>query len=276
MRTLKLLALLIAGGFIIGCGGGQSKGGDSDKSSYEQLQELEANLTKAMNDVVAPIDQVDAMVTKLTEVPTKYKLSPEDFKAFAGSLMAGATSVPGSVDAKAAADLKSFAGDFSAFKTSLMNSGENATALVGEVTAAIAKVPVLAGKVAAEAALVKNNPFKSKEEKAAAAKQAADVKALETKVLAQVKAMQGKVGGLPARAAAAVAKFGLAMKKAGIASVAAAAATPGSIKDDAKNAAKDTGKAVTDSAAGAVDAAKGAGEAAAEGAKEAVNEAKSE
>jgi hypothetical protein len=257
MRALKFVSLVFAGSLIVGCGGGQSKGGDSDKSSYEQLQELESNLNAAMNKVVEPIDQVDAMITKFTEVPTKYKLSPADFKAFAGSMMAGAASVPGSVDAKAAADLKSFATDFSSFKAGLMKSPDNVKALLGEVTGALAKVPLLAGKVAAEAALVKNNPFKSAADKAKAAKQVADVKALETKVLAQVKEMQTKVAGLPARAVAAVAKFGSAMKEAGLGSVSAAVATPGSIKDDANNAVKDTGKAVTDSAEKAADAAQG-------------------
>jgi hypothetical protein len=257
MRALKFVSLVFAGSLIVGCGGSQSKGGDSDKSSYEQLQELESNLTAAMDKVTGPIDQVDAMMTKLTELPTKYKLSPDDFKAFAGSVMSGAAAVPGSVDAKAAADLKAFGSDFSSFKAGLMNSPDNVKALIGEVTGALAKVPLLAGKVAAEAALVKNNPFKSAEDKAKAAKQATDVKALETKVLAQVKAMQSKVTELPARAAAAVAKFGSAMKEAGLGSVSAAVATPGSLKDDANKAASDVGKAATDSVENAADAAKG-------------------
>ena len=153
--------------------------------------------------------------------------------------------------------MKSFANDFSAFKAGLMNSPDNVKALLGEVTGALAKVPMLAGKVTVEAELVKNNPFKSAADKAKAAKQVADVKALQDKVLAQVKAMQTKVTGLPVRAAAAVAKFGVAMKNAGLGSVSAAVATPGSLKDDAKNAANNAGKAVTDSAEGAVDAAKG-------------------
>ena len=81
MRALKLMSFVFAGALVVGCGGGQSKG-DSDKSSYEQLQELEGNLTAAMDKVVGPIDQVDTMIDKFTNLPTKYQLTPADFKAF--------------------------------------------------------------------------------------------------------------------------------------------------------------------------------------------------
>ncbi len=256
MHKFKWFLMLMAASLVFGCGKGGKKG-EADKSSFEQLQSIEADLNAAMSKVTGPIDQVDVMITRFTELPTKYKLSPDDFKAFAASMMAGQAAVPGGVDAKTAKELKGFATDFTAFKDGLMNSPANVKSLMGEVTAAVAKVPVLAGKVAAESAIVKANPFSTKDAKAKAAKQEADVKTLQTKVLGQVKQIQNKVMGLPGRATGAVAKFTKAMSSAGITSLNSLKATPGAIEKDAKDAAKDAAKSTVDSAKDAAEAATG-------------------
>jgi len=255
MRTFKIVMTLLAATMLVACGGG--KKGSSDKSSFEQLEAMEAELVSAVDKVTGPIDQVDSMITRFTELPTKYKLSTDDFKAFAGSIFAGKAAVPGGVDAKTATELQGFAKDFGGFKTSLMNSPDNVKSLVAEVAGALVKVPLLAGKVAAEAAITKANPFSSKEAKAKAANQEKSVKALQARVLGKVKEIQKKVMGLPKRAIGAVGKFTAAMQKAGISSLKAAAATPAAVKDDAKKAAKDAAESAVDSAKKSAGAATG-------------------
>ena len=143
MHTFKIAMTLLAATMLVACGGG--KKGGSDKTSYEQLESLEAELVSAMDKVTGPIDQVDTMITRFTDLPNKFKLSPDDFKACAGSIFAGQAAVPGGVDAKTATELKGFAKDFGGFKTSLMNSPDNVKALVGEVAGALVSIPLLAG-----------------------------------------------------------------------------------------------------------------------------------
>lgn len=255
MRNLKILMLLLAATAMVACGG--KKSGSADKSSYEQLEAVEADLVTAMEKVTGPIDQLDSMIVRFTELPNKYSLKPDHFKEFISSVVAGQAMVPGNVDDKTKTALKGFAKDFGGFKTSLMNTPDNAKALVAEITAALAKVPVLAGKVSAEVAIIKANPFSSKADKAKAKAQEKNVKALQDRVLGKVKEIQNKAMGLPQRAIGAVAKFTAAMKKAGISSLAAAKATPKSIKDDAKKAASDAAENTVDSAKKSAEAATG-------------------
>ena len=119
MRTLKIIMTLVAAMAMVACGG---KKGGSDKSSYEQLEAVEANLVAAMDKVTGPIDQLDVMIVRFTELPGKHSLKPADFKEFISSIVAGKAAVPGGVSAATKTALEGFAKDFGGFKASLMNS----------------------------------------------------------------------------------------------------------------------------------------------------------
>ncbi|MEE2788932.1 MAG: hypothetical protein VX589_16465 [Myxococcota bacterium] len=250
MRFSNLISALAIAGLFVGCGG--SSGGsakEDNRTSFEKLEAMEGELNAAVDKVMAPVDNVDKMITEFAEAPAKYKLSAADFKNFASSMFSGGElALPAGLDEKAAADLKGFATSFTDFKNSLMNSPDNAKALVGTLAEALVQVPALTAKVAAESAVVTANPFASAEDKAKATKQQADVKALADSLQAKIKEIQTKATALPPKAASAVGKFTKAMMDAGISSLGAA-------KDAAAEAKGDAGEAATDAADTAKDSA---------------------
>ena len=97
--------------------GGSSKKGDAEaadeRSSIEKLEAMSSELQAEADAVMKPIDEMDGILNQLTELPTKYKLTPADFKAIAqGIIDGGELKMPPSMDAKAAADISAFAGRF--------------------------------------------------------------------------------------------------------------------------------------------------------------------
>ena len=260
MRISNMISALAIASLFVGCGGSAGDSGKEDnRSSYEKLEAMEGELTTAVDKVMAPVDNVDKMIAEFAEAPAKYKLSAADFKNFATSMFSGGElAVPAGLDEKATADLKGFASSFTDFKNSLVSAPDNAKALVGTLAEALVQVPVLSSKVAAESAVVTSNPFASAEDKAKAAKQKADVKALADRLQAKIKDIQTKASALPPKATDAVGKFTKAMMEAGIASIGAAKAAAAEAKDDATNAASDAADSAKDAAGDAADTAKDA------------------
>ena len=97
MRISMLISAFAMAGFLAGCGGGSGGGKEDNRSSFEKLEAMEGELQAAVDKVMAPVDQVDAMITEFTEAPTKYKVSAAD-KNFAASMFAGALAVPAGLD----------------------------------------------------------------------------------------------------------------------------------------------------------------------------------
>ena len=79
MRISLFISAFAVAGFLVGCGGSSGGGKEDNRSSYEKLEAMEAELQAAVDKVMGPIDQVDTMITNFTEAPTKYKLSATDF-----------------------------------------------------------------------------------------------------------------------------------------------------------------------------------------------------
>jgi hypothetical protein len=245
---MRILALTFITAFLIGCGAGGS-GGGSEPSDFEKLSSLEANLQAEFDKLEAPINQVDAIATRLAEMPTKFKLKAEDYKDFIVSIFGSeGMKVPGGLDAAAATELKAFGTDFKAFKEQLMATPDNVTSLVTTLATTIVEVPALIIKIEGSAALTQANPMASAKSKADAAKRSADAKGLGDKVIASVKGLQGKVTGLPARATAAIGKFTEGLKSVGIDNLSALTSAPAKIGSDAVKDAKDAAKDVADSA----------------------------
>lgn len=250
MATVLALALALAA-----CGGAKGDKGDKaedNRSSYEQLVAMPAELDASIKAVTAPIDGVDAILTQLAELPGKAKISKEGLGQLIGDRFQGKPfAAPEGMDAAAAAEVDTFLGTLEKFKTDLLNTPDNAQALVLKIGESALSVPVLFTKVAAESGVALANPFASKQEKAKAEAEKKGAEKAKDDTLASVMAAKEMATGLPARATAAVAKFVGALGDFGISE-----AVMGNV-NDAK-------KAATDAAEGSVDAAKDSAEAAVE------------
>ena len=255
-RALMLLGVLLSGAALVACGGSAKKGdkGGDDRTAFDKLQALPGELDAELASVTKPIDDTDMIIEQLASLPEKAKLSKEDFsKLIVDTFQGKPFQAPANIDATAAAELEGFLTNLAGFKDSLMGTPDAVAALSVKAAETLVNLPILTTQVATEAAVVKANPFASKEDKAKAAQQEAQAKDAETQANAKVSEIQTKVGGLPARTTAALGKFSAAMGSLGLADAAMGAVTDK--VDEAKGAGEDMKKTAEDSAGKSVDTA---------------------
>ncbi len=266
-RLVQRSVLVLASLALIACGGAKSKGGGEEKSNYQQLASMSADIDTSINNLLAPVDGVDAIATSLEELPTKYKITPDEARELVRSTLTGAApALPASLDDAGKAELTKFLGDLANFKNSLVATPDNALAFGETLAKSLVEIPTLVAGVSADVALVKGNPLASKEDKAKAEKEEAEVKTLQDQLTTKIKDSQTKVMEIPGRAKDAIGKFTGALGKLGIDNVDAFMQAGQQTGADASNAA-------TGAAANTANAATGAAEAAAEGAAEGAEKA---
>lgn len=255
-RFFILAALLIPSFMLTACGGGKSKGGDDDRTAYQKLEAIPGELDAKVKMLTSPIDSVDTMLGQLKEAPAKFKLSKDDFgKLITDTLTGKPFTAPAGVDAKGAKELEDMLGNVKGFTTNLMNTPDNASAMVGTLGEMLVEIPKLATQVTADTKVVKANPLASKEEKAKAEQQEKGVEKVKQDALNKVNETKETVTGIPARATAAIAKFAGEMSNFGVTEAAL-----GAVKDKADDA-KQAGEEMKDAAKdNAKDAAKAAAE----------------
>jgi hypothetical protein len=253
MRLRQMPLVIAACVGLAACGGAKSKGGADNRSSYEQLQAMPTDLDKSIDAVMAPINQVDTVSTTLGELPTKYKLQPDEVKELVRcSLVGEPIKLPAALDDAGKQELQKFLTDLGNFKTQLANTPNAASDLAKTVAEDLVQIPTLVGKVSAESATVQANPLASKADKDKAKAEADGAKQMQEQVTSKVQESQGKIAGLPAQATGAVAKFIDALKKVGIDNADSIMSAGQSVKTDAQKgadqAAGNTAGAATDSA----------------------------
>lgn len=253
-RALIIAALIVPSLLLTACGGGKSKDGGDDRSAYQQLEAIPGEIDAKVKMLTSPIDSVDTMIVQIKEAPTKYKLGKEDFsKLITDTLTGKPFQAPASVDAKGAKELEDMLSNVKGFTTNLMNTPDNAKAMLGTLGEKVVEIPKLATQVTADTKVVKANPLASKEEKAAAEAQEKSVEKVKQDALNKVSEAKEQVTGVPARATSAIAKFTAEMTSLGVSEAAL-----GAVKDKA-NDAKQAGEEMKDSAEeNAKDAAKAA------------------
>ena len=208
------LTLLICS-TLIACG---SQGGSKAKSvsAYEQLQGLSTELQNQLDQTMAPITLADEIISDFESLPKALNLSPKQFKGVINTALQGVVKLPEGISDEPANKLNDFARKLSQFKTGILATPDQATALVIQISEGIIKVPVLVTEIETKAKSPVVPMVFSKKDKAKAEKEASEAKKLSENVIAQLNDMKTKALELPNQATGSITKFSNALKTLGI------------------------------------------------------------
>ena len=212
------------------CGGGSAdgkppegaegqQGDNSGKPPAEQLKAMTDDIQKAVDDLLAPIDKVDAAIEAVANLPKdlkatikgKAKVDPKKLGAAAQKILAGEEPNIAELGLEAEAEAKAKVEDaFGKLKDvvkSIKETDEKAKALAEKIKTTLVSVPGLVTKVAAEATLTLKNPLKGADAKAKAQADLDTVKGIGEGFMKKAEEWQKKIVELPARAKAASEKM---------------------------------------------------------------------
>jgi chromosome segregation ATPase len=189
---------------LAGCGaslGGSAQTGGSGKSAKDELEQLGAGIEADIKDVMAPLDEADALLADIKAAKAELGAS---FDASFTTTANGGSSGNSQVDASAQSRVKGLAERAARVAQQLEALPDKCTKLVSNLAERAIQIPQLAVSATAEAQLTLNNPFASAEEKAGAQAAATLVATLPNQLLSKVAAAKEQIASLPTRAAAAL------------------------------------------------------------------------
>jgi len=197
------------------CGGGKSEASSSADAeakvpAMDQLKGLSVDLQGQLDALMAPINEVDALVGQITSMPQRLGV---DAKSLLG--MAKATTDNGqisvsadfSADAAVRAEVEGVLAKLKGIVDGLKAIPQNTQTLAATAVEALVKVPVLGAKAQGEATVKASNPFGKPEEKAQAQADLQSLAQIQADVQGTIQQVQQKVMELPALAASALAKL---------------------------------------------------------------------
>ena len=213
MRVAALsMAILVAA-----CGGGKGGAGASgqaqakaDLSAMDQLKGLSADLQGRLDALMAPINEVDYMVSYLADMPARLGVDARSLLASARSTMdTGQISLSADLtsDAAVRAEIENVLARLRWIVGGLLAIPDNAKALATKAGQALVELPVLATRVTAEANVKIANPFAKPEAKAQAQADIQSLAQVQASVQKQIQDVQAKIMGLPALGTKALAKL---------------------------------------------------------------------
>ena len=214
-RQMFISLILLICSTLTACGG---QGGSKAKSvsSFEQLQGLSTKLQNQFDQTMAPITLTDEIISDFENLPKALNLSPKQFKAVINTVLQGEVKLPEGINDEPANKLNDFARKLSQFKTAILATPDQATALVTRIGEGIIKVSVLVTEIETKAKSPVVPMVFSKKDKAKAEKEASEAKKLSEDVIAQLNDMKTKAMGLPNQAANSITKFSNSLKSLGI------------------------------------------------------------
>jgi len=197
------------------CGGGKGEAKSSADAevkvpAMDQLKGLSVDLQGQLDALMAPINEVDALVEQITSMPQRVGV---DAKSLLG--MAKATTENGqiaisadfSADAAVRAEVEGVLAKLKGIVDGLKAIPQNTQALVAKAAEALVKVPALGIAVQSEATVKASNPFGKPEEKAQAQADLQSLAQVQADVQGTIQSVQQKVMELPALATSALAKL---------------------------------------------------------------------
>jgi hypothetical protein len=222
IRLVVLMMALLAAA----CGG--SKGGQSgagasgtteasgyeeveaDLSAMDQLKAISTDLQGQLDALMAPINEVDKMVDYVGGIPERLGIDAGSLLASARSTMETgqiSLSVDLTSDAAVRAEIENVFLRLQWIVAGLKAMPQNAQALTVKAGEAVVKLPVLAGKVTAEANVKVANPFAKPEAKAQAQADLQSLAQVQADVQGAIQQVQQQIMGLPTLATSALAKL---------------------------------------------------------------------
>jgi hypothetical protein len=211
--ALGLTVLVFA--LAAACGGkkGDAKSGDDAKDNrpaIEQLKGLSVDLQGQLDALMAPINEVDALVNQITSMPQRLNLNASELMGmFKATAEGGQVQLSANIeaDAMAKAEVEGVLAKLKGIVDGLKAIPQNTQALAAKAGEAILKVPALGVAAQSELTVKVSNPFAKPEEKAQAQADLNSLAQIQADVQGTIQSVQQKVMELPALATSALAKL---------------------------------------------------------------------
>ena len=197
------------------CGGGKGEASTSADAEakvpvLDQLKGLSVDLQGQLDALLAPINEVDALVEQLTSIPKRLNLNAKELMGmFKATADGGQVQLSAEInaDAMAKAEVEGVLAKLKGIVDGLKAIPENTKALTAKAGEALVKVPVLGAKATTELTMKVNNPFAKPEEKAQAQADLQSIAQIQADIQGTIQSVQQKVMELPALATSALAKL---------------------------------------------------------------------
>jgi len=208
-------ALLVLATVVSACGGskGDAKASGDAKAevpAIDQLKGISVGLQGQLDALMAPINEVDALVAQITSMPQRLGVNAKSLLSSAKATVDGgqiAISADLTTDAAIRAEVESVIMRLKAISDGLKAIPQNAQMLAGQAASALVAVPALGVKAQGEATFKASNPFAKPEEKAQAQADLQSLAQIQADVQNTIQQVQQKVMELPALATSALAKL---------------------------------------------------------------------
>jgi hypothetical protein len=203
---------------VAACGGGKgeaktSASAQAEVPAMDQLKFISADLQANLNALMAPINEVDALIGQITSMPQRLNLNVKSLMGMCkATLDNGQVQIAAdfNADAAARAEVEGVLMRLKAIVEGLKAIPQNAQALTVKAGSAMVAVPALGAKVTAESTMKVNNPFGKPEDKMRAQADLQSLAQVQADVQGTIQQVQQQVMGIPAMAAGALAKLAAA------------------------------------------------------------------
>jgi hypothetical protein len=203
---------------VAACGGGKGEAKTSanaqvDVPAMDQLKGISVDLQANLAALMAPINEVDALIEQVTSMPQRLGVNAKALLGMAKATVDGgqvAISADFSADAAVRAEVEGVIMRLKAIVDGIKAIPQNAQALTVKAGSAMVAVPALGAKVTAESTMKVNNPFGKPEEKMRAQADLQSLAQVQADVQGTIQQVQQQVMGLPAMATGALAKLAAA------------------------------------------------------------------
>jgi hypothetical protein len=220
-KCSKVLFVIVLASAAAACGGskgeaktaGEAKAAGQAKvnlSTMDQLKGLSTDLQAQLDTLMAPVNEVDALVNQITSMPSRLGVDSKALLATAKATVENgkvAVSADISSDAAVRAEVEQVLGKLKKTVDGLKAIPTNAKNLVAKAAQALVAVPVLGAKVTFEANVKLSNPFGAPLAKEQAQADIQSVAQVQAEVQGKIQQVQQKVVGLPTLATSALAKL---------------------------------------------------------------------
>jgi hypothetical protein len=194
-----------------GCGSKEpntAQDAKTDQTPVDELRGMTDDISKDVDAIVQPINDVDTVVQALDALPKKYGMKPADLKVLAkGAFDGGDVTVSVDMKPEAKDEVTALLAKIKDISTGLKTTPDKVQTLLAKLPGAVAKVPVLYGKAQASLQVKANNPFGNSDEKAKAKTDLADLDKVKIDIMTKIDGVKSTVMGLPDKAAQAAAKI---------------------------------------------------------------------
>jgi hypothetical protein len=213
-QTRRIVVLVFAMA-AAACGGskGESKSSEDAKEkvpAMDQLKGLSVELQAQLDALMAPINEIDALVAQITSMPQRLNLNASELMGMCKATVDGGQvqlSANINADAMAKAEVEGVLAKLKGIVDGLKAIPQNTGALASKAAEALVKVPTLGVAAQTEATVKSTNPFSKPEEKAKAQADLQSLAQIQADVQGTIQQVQQQVMGLPALATGALAKL---------------------------------------------------------------------